>query len=126
MAIAGLLLGLLFIAIYAGGIYGYAVLIQPVVKSTTGFVEKLTAGDVSGARAFATADVSDQDLKNASDTFSTMGKFKNLQLQPGMPMTWNDMRFTGKLVFDNGTKQVNVRITKQPDGIYKFTEFAIQ
>lgn len=126
MAIAGLLLGLVFTAIYVGGFYGYQTYIKPLTQTATGFVQKLAQADVSGARAYTTSAVSDKDLQQASDTIRTLGELKDLQLKPGQPMTLDDMRLSGQAIFEKGTRQVNVRITKQADGAYKITEFTIQ
>ena len=125
MAITGLILGVLFTGCW--GMVGVGIWTAvPAFKTSAGFYEELVAGDVEGAKAFTTSNVDPQEIQRAIDEMKSKGQFRTFQWNMSAGSSLDDTKVVAKVVFSGGTVSMSGRVTKQPDGGYKITEFDVK
>jgi hypothetical protein len=117
LAIGGIILGLISLAVWAaigyGGYWGYGKIKQ--MADGIKFVESLSKGNVTEAKTYTTGKMSDAELTKLSDTMKTLGELKELK-NPKTSMENDVLDVKGTGIFANGTKQVHFVMVKTPTG----------
>ena len=125
MAIAGLILGLLWIlggAVAGGGLYTMYVASRPVADVAKQFTSDLASGDVSGAQGLCESNVTSDELDNLSKLMQGWGSYKDLILPTRVvnksngQTTWT---LAGAATFNGAAKTATFVLHKEADGTYK-------
>ncbi len=117
LAIGGIILGLISLAIWGaiayGGYWGYGKFKEMAVGIK--FVESLSKANVAQAKTYTTGKMSDAELTRLSDSMKTLGELKELKnRKTSMENGVLDVKGTG--IFANGTRQVHFVMVKTPEG----------
>jgi hypothetical protein len=133
MAIAGLVLGILWIGIYllfGSGLYALYVGSKPVKAVAEQFTNYMLKGDVASAAPLCDPNMSQADLQTAADQMKSWGTLTNLTLFGASAQNTNGItqwELGGSAQFSNTTpKTATFSLRKQTDGSYKIIKFNFQ
>ncbi len=135
LAIAGLILGVIGIAgwvtVGIGAYLAYGVAKQVVtdVQAEAGqpgrmlarnFVQKISSGDVQGARDVAAPELSKSGIESISQQIQQLGAFQDLKIDNVVPTTVNgnlQVQLSGTARFAKGAKHFSITVAKDANGL---------
>lgn len=130
MAIVGILLGLGWLV--AWGVMGYVGWrfweeSKEFIKPSMAMLQAMEQGDYTKAREFATARMSEKELRALREEFRSLGELQNLQFSGSVYSNVNGIEkreITGSAVFANGSRRYKVIFLKE-QGTWKIDQFIL-
>jgi hypothetical protein len=138
LAIAGLVLGILGLLGWAGVAGGTwwgwgffkSEMLNPAKQTAGTFLNDLSAGDFTKARAAATSDMSDNELKDLSEALKGMGSFKDFSLSgfDAKSLGGDSVRMdlNGTANFQNGRKSFSATFSGNRRDGFKIEDFVLK
>jgi hypothetical protein len=126
MSIAGLVISLVMLVIWAGvGVFtysGYQRYVKPMMDTAQGFVGSLEKGDYATAQKFTTGKITAEKLQSLAEQVKSMGKYQTVINPTGVTIDTPEGKeydVKGLMVFTGGSLKFHARVSWTNDNKIK-------